>query len=217
MNEKEPFRTHHFEFPGQTGNITISLDNDSFADVKDDELYRIGYLARNFLYGLLIEGKEARNNSTNIFQSVLKDVAISINDKDINTLLKYSNSAFRDGDYKNALFISKLLLSKINQIIDSKIANNHKKIDKEIIHLQISTLNFIGYIFSKLNKNIEYGIKLANIANKLLDQFDENENETISLKAAVLDTLGALYILKNDWDKAIANLLSAYEYDMRSI
>jgi len=217
MNEEENSRTHHFEFPGQTGKISIALENNSFPDVEDDELYKIGKLTRDFLYGLLIENKDIRNNYINIFQSILKDISISIDDKDINDLFRFSDNAFHNGDYKNSLFISKFILSQINQIIDRKIANNDNKIEKEIIHLQISTLNFIGYLFSKLGKNIDYGLKLTIIANKLLDQFDESDEETISLRSAILDTLGVLYILKNDWDKAIENLSSAYEYDMLSL
>ena len=90
------------------------------------------------------------------------------------------------------------MLAHINQVIDKKIANNDKTIDKAIIHLQISTLNFMGYLFSKIKKNVDYGIKLTTIANTLLDAFDEESDDTLALRAAILDTLGALYILEEN-------------------
>jgi len=149
----------------------------------------------------------------NIFHSILKDSSLFIEDKDLNALLRFSNRAFHNGDYQNSLFISELVLSRINQVIDKKIANNDKMIDKEIIHLQISTLNFIGYLFAKTGKNIDYGLKLTNIANTLLNEFDEKDGETIALRAAIYDTLGALHIKKKNWDEAIRYLISAQEYD----
>jgi hypothetical protein len=154
-----------------------------------------------------------RDNYLNIFQSVLKDVSLTVEDKDIPALLRYSNKAFHDGDFENSLFLSKLVLARINKIIDKKIANNDRTIDKEVIHLQISTLNFIGYLFSKMRKNVDYGLKLTNIANTLLNEFNEENDETIQLRSAILDTLGALYILKKDWENAIRSLTSAHEYD----
>jgi hypothetical protein len=206
-------RSHSFEFPNDSGSFSIELIGNSFSNVTDEELYKIGKVVHELLYGLLLENPEMRENCVNIIQSVFKDIAISIEDKDIDTLLVYSNRAFRNGDYNNSLFLSQLILGRINQIIDKKIANNDKLIDKEIIHLQISTLNFIGYLFSKLDRNIDYGLKLTNIAFTLLREFDENDNETIALKSAVLDTLGVLYSLKKDWDSAIVNLITAHECD----
>jgi hypothetical protein len=213
MHEKENGRFHHFEFPGNSGSISIRLNDNCLPDVGEDELYSIGKLVSDLLYGLLLEKRENRDNYLNIFQSVLKDVSLAVEDKDIPTLLRYSNKAFHDGDYENSLFLSKLVLSRINKIIDKKIANNDRTIDKEVIHLQISTLNFIGYLFSKMRKNVDYGLKLTNIANTLLNEFNEENDETIQLRSAILDTLGALYILKRDWGNAIRNLTSAHEYD----
>jgi len=212
MDEKR-LRSHYFELPGKTGAFSIELEKDCFPGIEEDELYNFGKMFSDFLYGLLIENPEMRNNYLNIFTSILKDIAIPIEDKDIDSLLRYSNLAFREGDYKNSLFLSKLILSRINQIVDDKIANNDRLIGKETIHLQISTLNFIGYLFSKIKKNVDYGLKLTNIANTLLNEFDEKNDETIALRAAILDTLGALYILKKDWDSAIKNLLAAHEFD----
>ena len=212
MDEKR-LRSHYFELPGKTGAFSIELEKDCFPGLEEDELYNFGKMFSDFLYGLLIENPEMRNNYLNIFNSILKDIAIPIEDKDIDSLLRYSNLAFREGDYKNSLFLSKLILSRINQIVDDKIANNDRLIGKETIHLQISTLNFIGYLFSKIKKNVDYGLKLTNIANTLLNEFDEKNDETIALRAAILDTLGALYILKKDWDSAIKNLLAAHEFD----
>jgi tetratricopeptide (TPR) repeat protein len=154
-----------------------------------------------------------RDNSLKIFHSILKDTSLFIEDKDLNSLLRFSNRAFHNGDYQNSLFLSQLVLSRINQVIDKKIANDDKTIDKEIIHLQISTLNFIGYLFAKTGRKIEYGLKLATIANTLLNEFDENDDETIALRAAIHDTLGALHIQKKNWDNAIRYLDSAQEYD----
>jgi hypothetical protein len=206
-------RYHHFDFPGHTGRVSIALDNSSFSDIEDDELFRIGSILSNFLYGLLIEKKDVRESSLNIFHSILKDSSLFIEDKDLNSLLRFSNRAFHNGDYQNSLFISQLVLARINQAIDKKIANDDKMIDKEIIHLQISTLNFIGYLFAKTGKNIEYGLKLTKIANTLLNEFDENNGETIALRAAIHDTLGALHIQKENWDDAIRYLESAQEFD----
>ncbi|MBA7525072.1 hypothetical protein ES705_17219 [subsurface metagenome] len=213
MGEKEKSRRHFFEFPGKTGAFSIELQDGCFPDVDDDELYNIGRVISDFLSGILLESPDIRDNHLSIFKSVLNDAAISLEDKDVDALLQYSNKAFYNGDYNNSLFLSKLILARINTIIDKKIANNDRLVDKEIIHLQISTLNFIGYLFSKMKKNIDYGLKLTNIANTLLNEFDENSDETISLRSAILDTLGALYILKNDWDNAIKNLTSAHKYD----
>ncbi len=213
MNKKEENRAHHFEFPGQTGSFAMELKNGCFLDVEDDELYTIGKTISSFLYGFLLENRDTRDSYINIFQSVLKDITIFIEDKNLNALLRFSQKAFHNGDYENSLFLSKLILARINQIIDEKIANNNKRVDKEIIHLQISTLNFIGYLFSKLKKNIDYGLKLTNIAKTLLNDFDQNDKETIALKSAIYDTLGGLYILKEDWDNAVNNLHSAHEYD----
>lgn len=212
MDEKR-LRSHYFELPGKTGAFSIELENDCFPGFEEDELYNFGKMLSDFLYGLLIENPEMRDNYLNIFKSILKDIAIPIEDKDIDSLVRYSNLAFHEGDYKNSLFLSKLILSRINQIVDNKIANNDRIIDKETIHLQISTLNFIGYLFSKIKKNVDYGLKLTTIANTLLNEFDEKNDETIALRAAILDTLGALYILKKDWDSAIKNLFAAHEYD----
>jgi hypothetical protein len=213
MHEKENGRIHHFEFPANAGSLSIRLGESCLPDVGDDELYSIGRLVSDLLYGLLLEKREIRDNYLNIFQSVLKDVALTVEYKDIPALLRYSNQAFHDGDYDNSLFLSKLVLARINKIIDKKIANNDRTVDKEVIHLQISTLNFIGYLFSKMKKNVDYGLKLTNIANTLLNEFNEENDETIQLRSAILDTLGALYILKKDWDNAIRNLTSAHEYD----
>ena len=213
MHEKENGRIHHFEFPANSGSLSIRLGESCLPDVGDDELYSIGRLISDLLYGLLLEKREIRDNYLNIFQSVLKDVALTVEDKDIPALLRYSNQAFHDGDYDNSLFLSKLVLARINKIIDKKIANNDRTIDKEVIHLQISTLNFIGYLFSKMRKNVDYGLKLTNIANTLLNEFNEENDETIQLRSAILDTLGALYILKKDWESAIRSLTSAHEYD----
>jgi hypothetical protein len=213
MHEKENGRFHHFEFPAGSGSLSIRLNENCLPDVEEDELYSIGKLVSDLLYGFLLEKREMRDNYLNIFQSVLKDVSLSVEDKDIPNLLRYSNKAFHDGDYENSLFLSKLVLSKINKIIDKKIAHNDRTIDKEVIHLQISTLNFIGYLFSKMRKNVDYGLKLTNIANTLLNEFNEENDETIQLRSAILDTLGALYILKKDWENAIRNLTSAHEFD----
>jgi hypothetical protein len=213
MSGNDKKRFHRFEFPGHTGRFSISLTEQSFSDIDDEELYRLGSIICNFLYGLLLEKKEVRESSLNIFHSILKDSSLFIEDRDLNTLLRFSNRTFHNGDYQNSLFLSELVLARINQVIDKKIANNDKTIDKEIIHLQISTLNFIGYLFSKTGKNIDYGLKLANIANTLLNEFDENDGETIALRAAIYDTLGALQIKKESWDEAIHCLESAQEYD----
>lgn len=213
MSEKGRKRVHHFEFPGESGNFSIELEEGCFSDIDSEELFRVGKIIAGFLYGLFLENREVRESTLNIFHSILKDNSIFIEDRDLNSLLRFSNQSFHNGDYRNSLFLSQLVLSRINQIIDKKIADNNRTIDKEIIHLQISTLNFIGYLFSKTNKNIEYGIKLAKIADILLNEFDENNEETISLRAAIHDTLGALYIQKEDWDKAINYLLSAQGYD----
>jgi len=213
MNEKKKKRVHYFELPGHTGNISIGLENSSFSDIEDEEIYTIGKIITNFLYGLLLEKKEVRKSSVNLFRSILKDTSLFIEDKDIPSLLQYSNRSFHNGDYQNSLFLSQLILARINQIIDKKIENDDKLIDKEIIHLQISTLNFIGYLFSKTGRNIDYGIKLTTIANTLLNEFDESNDETISLRAAIHDTLGALYIQKENWEKAIHYLQSAHELD----
>ena len=212
MNE-ENLRQHYFELPGKTGVLSLELKNECFPGLSDDQLYQFGKLLSDFLYGLLLENPEMRDNSLNIFQSILKDAAISIEGKDIDSLLKYSNRAFRNGDYQNSLFLSQLILSRINQIIDKKIENNDRLIDKDIIHLQISTLNFIGYLFSKLGENVDYGLKLTKIANTLLDEFDEDNDDTIALRTAILDTLGSLYIIKKDWKNAIISLNAAHECD----
>jgi hypothetical protein len=214
MREKENGRSHNFEFPAQSGSMTIRLNEGYLPDVESEELYNIGKLISDLLYGLLLEKREIRDNYLNIFQSILKDVSISVEDRDIPSLLRFSNKTFHYGDYENSLFLSKLVLARINKIIDTKIANNDRMIDKEVIHLQISTLNFIGYLFAKMKKNVDYGLKLANIANTLLNEFNEESDETIQLRSAILDTLGALHILKKDWDSAIANLTSAHEYDL---
>jgi tetratricopeptide (TPR) repeat protein len=213
MSGNDKKRFHHFDFPGHTGRLSISLEDQSFSDIEDGELYRIGSILSSFLYGLLLEKKEVRESSLNIFHSILKDSSLFIEDRDLNTLLRFSNRAFHNGDYQNSLFISELVLSRINQVIDKKIANDDKTIDKEIIHLQISTLNFIGYLFSKTGKNLDYGLKLASIANTLLDEFDENDGATLALRAAIYDTLGALQIKKKSWDEAIRCLESAQECD----
>jgi tetratricopeptide (TPR) repeat protein len=213
MSGNDKKRFHHFDVPGHTGRFSISLKEQSFSDIDDEELYHLGSIICNFLYGLLLEKKEVRESSLNIFHSILKDSSLFIEDRDLNTLLRFSNRTFHNGDYQNSLFLSELVLARINQVIDKKIANNDKTIDKEIIHLQISTLNFIGYLFSKTGKNIDYGLKLANIANTLLNEFDKNDGETIALRAAIYDTLGALQIKKESWDEAIHCLESAQEYD----
>jgi hypothetical protein len=213
MDLKESNRRHYFELPGKTGGFSIQLENGCFPDLGEDELYNIGRVLSDFLSGLFLERPEMRENYINIFQGVIKDAAISIDEKDLDSLLRASNHSFKKGDYSSSLFLSKLILGHINSIIDKKIENNDKLIDKEIIHLQISTLNFIGYLFSKLKKNIDYGLKLTTIANKLLDEFDENSDETISLRSAVLDTLGALHIQKKEWDSAVTHLLKAHECD----
>jgi hypothetical protein len=214
MNEKENGRSHHFEFPADSGSLSVRLHEGYLPDVDDDELYNIGNLVSDLLYGFLLEKREMRENYLNIFQSVLKDVSLAVEDKDIPALLRHSNKAFHDGDYENSLFLSKLVLARINKIIDKKIANHDRTVDKEIIHLQVSTLNFIGYLFSKMKKNVEYGLKLTKIATSLLNEFNEENDETIQLRSAILDTLGALYILKKEWDNAIENLSSAHEHDL---
>jgi hypothetical protein len=199
--------------PGTTGSLTIKLKNGSFPDIDDDELYRIGKVLGDFLSGLIVESHDMRDNYLNIFQSILKDMEISIEDKSMDVLIRYSKVAFQNGDYRVSLFLSKLILARINAIIDSKIANNDRLIDKEIIHLQISTLNFIGYLFAKIGENIDYGLKLTTLANALLDEFEDKSDEIISLRSAVLDTLGVLHIQKKDWENAIAHLIRAHEFD----
>jgi tetratricopeptide (TPR) repeat protein len=213
MNQKNQTRSHHFEFPGNTGCLTLELLENSFPDIGSDELYRIGRILSDFVYGLMLEKQEDRESSINLFHTILKDTSLTIEDKDLHDLLRASNHAFRSGDYQNSLFLSKLLLTRINQIIDGRIAKGERKIEKEIIKLQISTLNFIGYLFSKTGKNVDYGIKLATIARSLLKEFDDSQPDILSMNAAVYDTLGALYIHKGKWDKAIGYLLKAYELD----
>lgn len=206
-------RYHHFDFPGHTGRVSIGLEDSSFADIEDEELFKIGNILANFLYGLLLEKRDIRESSLSVFHSMLKDSSLLLEDKDLNALLRFSNRAFHKGDYQNSLFLSQLILSRINQVIDKKIANDDKTIDKEIIHLQISTLNFIGYLFAKTGKNIDYGLKLTKIANTLLNEFNEKEDETIALRAAIYDTLGSLHIQKENWDEAIRFLELAQDYD----
>jgi len=213
MEEKKSSRRHFFVFPGKTGGFSIELENGCFPDIEYDELYSIGKVINDFLVSILLENCEMRENYVTVFQSVLKDAALSVEDKDLDSLLKYSNRAFRKGDYHTSLFLSKLILARLNAVIDKKIENNDRLIDKEIIHLQISTLNFIGYLFSKLNTNIDYGLKLTTIADKLLNEFDENSNETISMRSAIFDTLGCLYIQKNEFGLAITSLTKAHECD----
>ncbi|MFW6137881.1 MAG: hypothetical protein ACOC7U_01780 [Spirochaetota bacterium] len=213
MDEACKKRTHHFEFPGQSGCVSIELESGCFPEIDDDELIGIGSLVRDLIYGMLLEDKNIRHNYLNIFRSVLKDSALTVEDKDFKTLLRYSNKLFHQGDYSNSLFLSQFVLTRINQIIDNKLANNHRLVDKELIQLQISTLNFIAYLFAKTNRNVDYGVKLVTIANTLLNEFDENSNRTLELRAAIFDTLGALYINKEDWDNAIENLTIAHQYD----
>ena len=95
MGESEKQRYHHFDFPGHTGRISITLENSSFADIEDDELYNIGNILTNFLYGLLLEKRDIRESSLNVFQSILKDSSLLLEDKDLNALLRFSNRAFR--------------------------------------------------------------------------------------------------------------------------
>lgn len=213
MGEPQRQRYHHFDFPGHTGRVSIALEDSSFADIEDEELFKIGNILANFLYGLLLEKRDIRESSLSVFHSMLKDSSLLLEDKDLNALLRFSNRAFHKGDYQNSLFLSQLILSRINQVIDKKIANDDKTIDKEIIHLQISTLNFIGYLFAKTGKNIDYGLKLTKIANTLLNEFNEKEDETIALRAAIYDTLGSLHIQKENWDEAIRFLELAQDYD----
>jgi len=213
MSDTKNSRTHHFQFPGNTGMVTIHLTENCFWDIDNDEIYSAGKIISNFLYGLLLEKKEVRQSSLNLFHSIMKDTSLFIEDKDINTLLGFSNRAFHNGDYQNSLFLSQLILARINRIIDKKIENDDRTIDKEIIHLQISTLNFIGYLFSKTGTNINYGIKLATIAKALLNEFDETKDEIVALRAAIYDTIGSLYIHKENWEKAIQYLLQAHEFD----
>ena len=206
-------RSHRFEFPGDTGRFSIELDNDSFPDIETDELYEVGKILSNFLYGFLIENRELRESYLNTFHSILRDITIFIEDRDLPSLLRFASRQFREGDYENSLFLSKLVLARINKIIDDKIARNSLTIDKEIIRLQISTLNFIGYLYSKLNRNLDYGLKLTTLANSLLNEFDQDKKETIALKSAIHDTLGVRYIRKAQWDMAVGNLDRAREYD----
>jgi len=213
MEEKKSSRRHFFVFPGKTGGFSLELENGCFPDIDDNELYSIGKVVNDFLTSVFLENREMRENYVTVFQSVLKDAALSIEDKDLDSLLKYSNRAFKNGDYNTSLFLSKLILSRLNVIIDKKIDNNDRLIDKEIIHLQISVLNFIGYLFSKLNTNIDYGLKLTSIADKLLNEFDESSDETISMRSAILDTLGCLYLQKKDFERAIDSLTRAHECD----
>ncbi len=206
-------RKHTFILPGNTGDITLSLHDSAFPDLSNEELYKLGRVIRDFLYGLMLEDKDNRENFLNIFNTVIKDSLLTIEDKDLGSLLKYSVRLFKLGDYENSLFLGKYILAKINKIIDDKIAHNSKKIDKEIIKLQISTLNFISYLFAKLHRNIDYGLKLSRIASKLLEGFNNNMIEVLSMKAAILDTMGALYIEKREWEKAIEILTRAHEAD----
>jgi len=210
---KEIERKQTFIFPGNTGDISLNIYNGSFPEITNDDLYRLGKIIRDFLYGLMIEDSDNRNNFINIFTTILKDSSLAIEDKNLDNLLKYSARLFQEGDYENSLFISKYILARINSIIDEKIAHNSKRIDKEIIKLQISTLNFISYLFTKLHRNIDYGLKLAKIAGKLLDGFNNNSQEIKSMRAAILDTIGALYIEKEDWNRAVENLARAHDYD----
>jgi tetratricopeptide (TPR) repeat protein len=213
MGDTENSKKHFFQFPGKTGMVSIQLAAHCFSDIDDDEIYSAGRILSNFIYGLFLEKREVRKSSLNLFHEIMKDTALFIEDKDINTLLGFSNRAFQNGDYQNSLFLSQLILTKINRIIDKKIENDDRTIDKEIIQLQISTLNFIGYLFSKTGKNIEYGIKLATIAKALLNEFDETRDETIALRAAVFDTIGSLYIRQENWEEAIQYLVQAHELD----
>jgi len=215
MEKKNGSRSHHFEFPGETGRLSIELNNGCFSNIEDDDLYAAGKVLSNFLYGFLIENRETRESYLNTFHSMLRDITIFIEDKDIASLLRFSSRTFKDGDYENSLFLSKLILARINTVIDEKIASNRLTIDKEIIQLQISTLNFIGYLYSKLGRNIDHGLKLTNLANTLLNEFNQEKKDTVALKAAIYDTLGALYIVKKEWDKAIGDLRSAHEYDKK--
>ncbi len=210
---KEIERKQTFIFPGNTGDISLNIYNGSFPEITNDDLYRLGKIVRDFLYGLMIEDSDNRNNLINIFTTILKDSSLAIEDKNLDNLLKYSTRLFQEGDYENSLFISKYILARINSIIDEKIAHNSKRIDKEIIKIQISTLNFISYLFTKLHRNIDYGLKLSKIAGKLLDGFNSNSQEIKSMRAAILDTIGALYIEKEDWNKAVENLARAHDYD----
>lgn len=210
---KEIERKQTFIFPGNTGDISLNIYNGSFPEITNDDLYRLGKIVRDFLYGLMIEDSDNRNNFINIFTTILKDSSLAIEDKNLDNLLKYSARLFQEGDYENSLFISKYILARINSIIDEKIAHNSKRIDKEIIKIQISTLNFISYLFTKLHRNIDYGLKLAKIAGKLLDGFNNNSQEIKSMRAAILDTIGALYIEKEDWNRAVENLARAHDYD----
>jgi len=214
MENKNEERVHQFEFPAKSGSIAIRLTNGCFPDVTDEEICHIGRLTRDFFYGLLLEDKDIREHYRNVFHTILKDISISVTDKDLNSLLRFAKRAFRQGDYENALFLSKYVLAHINKLIDKKLSRNEKFIDKEILHLQISTLNFIGYIFSKQEKNIDYGLKLVQIAKILLNEFNEKSKETLELKAAILDTEGALCILKKDWNQAIKVLTKAHEHDL---
>lgn len=215
MEKKKGSRSHHFEFPSATGRLSIELNNSSFSDIEDDELYKVGKILSSFLYGFLIENREVRGSYLNTFHSVLRDITIFIEDRDLTSLLRFSSSKFKNGDYENSLFLSKLVLARINKVIDDKIAKNHLTIDKDIILLQVSTLNFIGYLYSKLGRNIDHGLKLTSLANTLLNEFDQEKKDTIALKSAIHDTIGTLYIFKENWNSAVDNLSTAYEYDKK--
>ncbi|RKX98395.1 MAG: hypothetical protein DRP54_08270 [Spirochaetes bacterium] len=210
----EEERKHHFEFPAESGSFIIKLNNGRLPDVSDDEVYKIGKIISDFLYGFFLEEQQTREHYKNIFLTILKDLSISIQDKDLQSLLRFAKKTFQSGDFESSLFISELVLARLNKIIDRKIENNDRFIDKEIIHLQISTLNFIAYLLSKLEKNTEYGLKLIRIAHNLLKGFDENSMETKEIKASLLDTEGALYIARGQWKKAIEALTKAHQEDL---
>lgn len=219
MAKKTKKINHTFYFPNQVGKITIELNKGNFIDFTSSELKDIGGLLRDMFYGIAVELPVNRKIIKKFLNDGLSIFPIIVQNKPINILENIGGILFMRGDYLNSIYIYKIALLKYfegkdyNDILS--LLEDYRATDN--IYGLINTINSICYANSKIKNDIENSIKLSNhLYDFLCSQFNDND-EIIALKAAVADTIGTLYLVKDKIKSALYYLNIAQEFDHISL
>lgn len=198
MKKSRKSNKHTYHLPQNVGKLSINIKKGHFVNLTNNDLQRITSLFGNMLYGITTELPYIRRTILDFIEMSMEFLPIKVSNKSDKHLIDMAGAMFDKGDYVNSLFIYELVVSKIlknNKSDNIKQLFSYLKDNKDKIFELIALLNSISYINSKLKCNLEESKEVSlYLFDYLSNNFNESDFEVISLKAAVSDTIGSIYL-----------------------
>jgi hypothetical protein len=215
---KKKKRKHTYYLPNKIGKLTLSVDKGHFLNFTNNDIQKMFSIVGSIVYGLMVDLPASRRLLMEFLEQGLELLPVKVETKNENMLMYIAGLLFRKGDYKNALYLYELILSKIlSETKDVKKYLNKIWGKQDKLFEIIGLLNSIAYINAKLKTNINESMDVSIfLFDYLSDKFPDDNLDVISLKAAVSDTIGAIYLSKDtdeNLQKAIEYLKIAHKYD----